>query len=736
MELTDVGLFGHLLAFLGFSILSVSSLWRRTHSVPARWMSLASAVTALWALNFVFSVLDPNRFAFWLTPSGTLKSAAWIGFLVAILRPTWRLDDRLRSSFVIASAVGFIVSLQLALDLLGDTSNVLAGERSAIAALFHILRITVAVSGLVLIHNLYVNTDEGARGGVRLLAIALAGMFIYDLNLNTLAFLLPPPSSDLYNIRGTVFALLVPLLLIASREGWAARMQVSRQVIFHTLSFSMIGIYLIAMALLAYGLRLFGGDWGRLFQVTFLFGTFILGAIILFSPRFRAALRLQIAKNFFAYKYDYRVEWLRFIATVSRTPAGSVASDNAAALNDRVIQAVCAVLDSPAGVLFVPDDDALVPLAEWQTRNLHTEALAMTSPLVQFLVQRQRIIDFDELRAGAGDYGSIPMPGWIATNRRIWLAVPLIHLDAMVGVLVIERSLAPRTLNWEDFDLLRTLGHQAASYIAESSTQMALDDATKFDEFNRRFAFIMHDLKNLVSQLSLVARNAERHADNPEFRADMVKTLQSSVGKMNDMLARLSQRPGNRTTPERQPVAIAALLEQVVAVKRHAHAPLTLVTATDESIYSEHVVGDPVQIEQLFLHLVQNAIDASAPAAPIRVVLDRARETDMAVFRIEDQGIGMSARFIRNELFQPFRSTKPNGFGIGAYEAREIVRSHGGRLEVASREGEGTVFTISLPLVAAQRLPAAAVDVAPAAAVDVAPAAAVDVAPAAAVATR
>jgi putative PEP-CTERM system histidine kinase len=713
MELTDVGLFGHLLAFLGFSILAVSALWGRTSSVSARWLSLAAAVTALWALIFVLSVLDPNRFAYWLTPSGTLKSAAWIGFLVAVLRPTWRLDDRLRSSFVIASAVGFIVSLQLALDLVGDTSNVLAGERSAVAALFHILRITVAVSGLVLIHNLYVNTDEGARGGVRLLAIGLAGMFIYDLNLHTLAFLLPPPSSDLYNIRGTVFALTVPLLLIASREGWAARMQVSRQVIFHTLSFSMIGIYLIAMALLAYGLRLFGGDWGRLFQVTFLFGTVILGAIILFSPRFRAALRLQIAKNFFTYKYDYRVEWLRFIATVSRTPTGSGAasatSDNAAALNTRVIQAVCAVLDSPAGVLFVPDDDALVPLAEWQTRNLPTEALAMASPMVQFLVQRQRIINFDELRAGAGDYGTIPMPDWIAVNPRIWLAVPLIHLDAMVGVLVIERSLAPRGLNWEDFDLLRTLGRQAASYIAESSTQMALDDAAKFDEFNRRFAFIMHDIKNLVSQLSLVARNAERHAENPEFRADMVKTLQSSVGKMNDMLARLSQRPGSRGAPDWKPVAVAALVEQVVAVKRHAHPPLTLAVVADESIYGQRVVGDPVQIEQLFLHLVQNAIDASSPGAPIRVEIDRDADADgdRAVFRIEDHGIGMSPRFIRNDLFQPFRSTKPNGFGIGAYEAREIARSHGGRLDVASREGEGTVFTITLPLAAASQVPEA-----------------------------
>jgi len=707
MELTDVGLFGHLLAFLGFTGLAASAIWRRTGSMSARWMSFAALVTAVWALTFVLAVIDPSRFSAWLTVTGTLRSAAWIGFLVAVLRPMWRLDNRLRSSFLTASAVGFIVSLQLALDIFGQSFAMMGDENSAVAPLFHILRITVAVSGLVLLHNLYVNTEAGARGGVRLLAIALAGMFIYDLNLHTLAFLLPPPSDDLYNIRGTVFALLVPLLLIASREGWAARMQVSRQVIFHTLSFSMIGVYLIAMALLAYGLRLFGGDWGRLFQVAFLFATVITAAIILFSPRFRAALRVQIAKNFFVYKYDYRVEWLRFIATVSRTPNGAGATDSAADLNNRVIQAVCAVLDSPAGVLFVPDDDTLIPVAEWQTRNLTTEALAMAAPLVQFLVQRQRIIDFDELRVGAGDYGAIPIPGWIAANPRIWLAVPLIHLDVMVGLLVLERSLAPRELNWEDFDLLRTLGRQAASYIAESSTQIALDDAAKFDEFNRRFAFIMHDIKNLVSQLSLVARNAERHAENPEFRADMVKTLQSSVGKMNDMLARLSQRPGSRSNPEWKPVAVAALLERVVAVKRHAHPALTLAVVADESIYRQHVMGDPVQIEQLFLHLVQNAIDASASAAPIRVVIDRVvdNEGDRAIFRIEDQGCGMSPRFVRNELFQPFRSTKPSGFGIGAYEAREIARGHGGRLEVSSREGEGTVFTITLPLADASQPP-------------------------------
>ena len=691
MQLTDVGLLSHLLAAAGFAALAVAALWRQQKTTSLLCLTFASATTAAWALVFVMVIRDPYTWSFWLSPAETIRSAAWIAFLVAVLRPTWQLDDRLRSSFVIAGGMGFVIALQLALDLLGASAGVLAGDRSVTGQLFLIMRLSVAVSGLVLVHNLYQNTDVQSRGGVRLLAIGLGGLFVYDLNFYTLAFLLPPPSSDLFNIRGAVNTITVPLLLFSAREAWVARIQVSRQVVFHTLSFSMIGFYLIAMALLAYGLRLVSGDWGRLLQITFLFGTATMGTIVAVSPRFRAALRVQIAKNFFTYKYDYRLEWLRFISTVSRT--GS--NERAGALHERVIQAVCMVLDSPGGVLFIPEDDNLAPIAEWNVHGTKAESIPRKSDLVQFIEARQRIIDFDELRAGQGDYQTIVAPAWAQLNPRVWLGVPLFHLDSLAGFIILERTVARRVLNWEDYDLLRTLGRQAASYIAESSTQMALDEAAKFDEFNRRFAFIMHDIKNLVSQLSLVARNAQRHADNPAYRADMVKTLQNSVGKMNDLLARLSQHQGGRPDPNWHLVDIPLLLAQVIAVKQQAHQPLTLDTTAVESEPAQCVAGDGGQIEQLFLHLVQNAIDASASDAPIAVVATT--EAGDIVVRIEDRGRGMSSRFIRQELFQPFRSTKPGGFGIGAYEAREIARAHGGRLDVVSREGEGTIFTIALP---------------------------------------
>ena len=688
MQLTDVGFLSHLIAAFGFAALAVMVIAQRSPNAGNVWLVIAALTTAAWAGDFVMAARFGGTYLSLLSPAETLRTAAWIGFLVALLRQSWALDTRLSSSFVIASTIGFVLAVQLGIDAVDVVRHPVVSlhTRPLVAALFVVGRLTVAISGLVLLHNLYVNAEPGSRTGIRLLCLGLAGFFGYDLNLYTLQFLLGSSSGDLFNIRGAVDVLTVPLLLLSARQAWVARVQVSRQVVFHTLSMSIIGSYLIAMALLAYGLRLVGGDWGLLLQITFLFATIILGVLILLLPRFQATLRLLIAKNFFAYRYDYRVEWLRFIRTVSAVGAAH------GTLPERVVEAVCTVVDSPGGALFAPGDDgAFDVVTQWHWRGFRGGAVALTGDLATYLGNRQRIVDLDELRGGIGDYDGLAVPEWAANDRSTWLIVPLLHLDALRGFILLERTLARRTLNWEDFDLLRTLGRQAASYIAEATTQAELDESAKFDEFNRRFAFIMHDIKNLVSQLSLVARNAERHADNPDFRTDMIATLQSSVGKMNDLLARLAQRPASRAEAGAT-IDLGVLLADLVSVKSRQHALLTFAHDHEQHF----VTGDPVRFEALFGHLIQNAIDASAAEAPIAVALTR--DLVCAIVTIADHGCGMSPAFVRGELFRPFKSTKAGGFGIGAYEAREIARAAGGRLDVASREGAGTTFTVHLPL--------------------------------------
>ena len=100
--------------------------------------------------------------------------------------------------------------------------------------------------------------------------------------------------------------------------------------------------------------------------------------------------------------------------------------------------------------------------------------------------------------------------------------------------------------------------------------------------------------------------------------------------------------------------------------------------------------------------LVQNGIDASPAGTPVRIRLT-ARGGEAAI-EIADGGAGMSAEFVRTRLFQPFASTKDGGFGVGAFEARSLIAAMGGRIEVQSREGEGTSFTVFLPLAATSEI--------------------------------
>jgi putative PEP-CTERM system histidine kinase len=269
----------------------------------------------------------------------------------------------------------------------------------------------------------------------------------------------------------------------------------------------------------------------------------------------------------------------------------------------------------------------------------------------------------------------------------VWVGVPLMHQQRLIGLVVLAAPEYRRSLDWEDFDLLRTAGNQAASSLAEAMGEEALATAHRFEEFNRRFAFILHDIKNLVSQLSLLSRNAERHADNPEFRADMVATLQSSVGKMNELLARLAPRSSARVQNlEAQP--LRPILMAAIAARRGDRE----VQLVGEASLS--AVIDAPALEQALGHLIQNALDASSGTP---VIVRVTSDGQAVAIMVTDKGVGMDGDFIRNRLFQPFASTKSSGFGIGAFEARSLVTAMGGQLSVDSRPGQGTTFTISLP---------------------------------------
>lgn len=558
----------------------------------------------------------------------------------------------------------------------------------AVSALFRAL---VAIGALVLLHNLYAGASATSRQVLRWPAAALAAMWAFQLNLYTVGWLSGSLPAELTAFRGLLTALVAVLFAIGA-DARAADLRIlpSRTVAFQSLSLLVIGGYLVAITLLAESMSLLDGGLARLTQVGFVFAAATFALLWLPSKRVRGWLRVKAFKHLFQHRYDYRSEWMRFNGTIGR------AGPDAPPLPVRASQALADITDSQGALLFLPSDEGCMMLSgSWQWPEGEVPDAPCDPELVAMLERTGMVVELDEVRSPeTAAPGLHAMPEWLVANPRAWAVVPLIHFGRLVGIAVLAKPPLARQLDWEDFDLLKVVGRQLASYLAEQAGHEALIEASRFDEFNRRIAFVMHDIKNLASQLSLLARNAERHADNPAFRADMLVTLTKSAEKLNALLARLS-RYGASGGSSRTPVDLTEVARRIA--RRYSAQHRVEVTRTEPCL----VLADGEALEQALVHLVQNAIEASDDNAP--VYLDVSSDGLHGRMEVIDSGCGMSPQFVREKLFKPFVSLKDGGFGIGAFEARELVRAMGGRLEVQSREGLGTRFAAVLPLSATLR---------------------------------
>lgn len=649
------------------------------------------AAEALWCLSNAVEGAQSLTTAMLLA----LRNLAWLAVLYRLFASDGR-HTSVRQVRPVLIALAAVDLLAPALVLVESRVSMGLPQEPAIAR-FNIMLLMLAVVGsLVLVHNLFVGADQTARAMLRWPAMALALVWVFELNLYTVAYLSndwPDQLSALHGLADVGFAVLMAMGSMRGRDVW--RLRPSRAMTFHSFSLLIIGGYFVAMIAVAQWLAYAGGDYARWLQFSFVILATAGALVTLPSRRLRAWMRVTFVKHLFQHRYDYRAEWLRFTQTIG------CQSDEAPPLNERAIQAVADITDSPAGLLLLPDDlGDMMLAARWRWPTAQVRHPALSPEAMAFFQAHDFIIDLDDLRerdtAGQGGEGRL-VPGWLHEELQAWALVPLRHYDRMVGAIVLARPAQPRKLDWEDFDLLRVVGQQLATYLAEHHSQQALAEASRFDDFHRRIAFVMHDIKNLSSQLTLLARNAQRHAENPDFRADMLVTLRNSADKLNHLVARLSRYGGQ--VDKVTPVPVGAIARDVAAQFAGRHTVTVL--ERDACVVS----GNAHSIEQVLAHLVQNAVDASDRQAPVFVSI--ARDGVFALIEVVDTGHGMSVDFLRMRLFRPFVSTKPGGFGIGAYEARELVRAMQGRIDVESQEGIGTRFTIRLPLAEADAAPQA-----------------------------
>lgn len=675
------GLASYAAAAVAFCFLLILLIFSGLRSSTARWLSLTCLISALWAGSQ--AVAYGWGGISWLIARNleVLHAVAWVLFLGGLARSSISWLRSKASQRLFQGLLGSVVMVLVVITSIVGT----APEHQLPVLIFRadmIAHIAIAVSGLVLLENLFRRVSADTVWGLKFLVFGCGTIFCYQFFIYSDALLFGAQNEALFAARGAVTALSVPLLAVAAgrMRSWSIDIHVSRDAVFHTTTVIACGLYLIVVSVVAYQIRDAGGQWGSLLQVTLLSVAILMLLVALFSGSIRARLRVFIAKHFFSYRYDYRYEWHRFIGTIS-------AADGR--LHERAIVAVANIIESPAGAIWVRDRTGGVyaPAATW---NLSTEMpnVAASEPLLERLRQDKGVVNLLEPESNGPD-GPVTLPRGLVGQPEPWLVVPCKHREQLEGFLVLCRSRAPQQLNWEEYDLLKTVGAQVASYMAEEAALHALVDVEQLERFNKRFAFVVHDIKNIVGQLSLMLSNAEKHGDNPEFQKEIFSTVQNTVSKMNNLLGQLKHTQQEQKQ-ELLPIDVAALVLQATATWRSGESALDL----DLGHGPIMAVANGEKLTAVVTHLVQNALDAVGDAGRASVRLRE--EGAFVLLEVADDGPGMDVEFIHNRLFRPLQSTKGSGYGIGAYQTRELVREMGGSMEVRSQPGEGTCFAVRL----------------------------------------
>lgn len=671
--------------FLAFTAL-LSAVWQGRER--GALMVFASAVTTLWCTTLAVHAAFGSPSLSVLQVLEILRDAAWLALLLDILGITEQRGQGIgRGGRVLGAVVTGACIAQMGFVLVPPYLESLLVTMIPKGTMVDSGYVLLAAIGLVMVAQVYRRTPPQRRKSTAFACIGIGGIFAYDVCLYVDALWRAQVDPTLWAARGAVHAFAVPLLAVAAARNpeWSPQVFLSRQFVGYFALLLGIGSYMALVAGAGYYILGYGGPWSTGVIAVSLPGALALLLVLSFSRRLHAQASVFISKHFFRSKYDYRKEWLRFTHILS-------SSRPDIELKQNIVRAIASLVASPGGVIwFRQNTGAFLPVAQWRATFPEAAIEPGGSSLVRFLERDGWAIYLDEYAHAPTRYQGLQLPPWLHQMRQAWIVVPLLQRSELLGFIVLMRAPISREFNWEDSDLLKTVGRQAASYLALLNASEALAEARQFEVFSRLSSYVVHDLKNLVAQLSLVISNAQQHHQNPAFMEDTIDTVVHAVGRMKRLLTQLQK--GHLNEVDHEKICLRPLLQS--AVKRRAQTkPLP---ALEHCPHEAMIVADPERLTAIIEHMIQNAQEATPPEGKVTIRLRE--DLHWAIVEIEDTGIGMDAQFVAERLFRPFDSTKGQaGMGIGMHQAREFLRTSGGDISVNSTPGCGTVVCLQLPL--------------------------------------
>lgn len=631
---------------------------------------------------------------YWFTLAmwvNSFQPVCWLGFSLMYARGNAaEFLERWKWGLVAAALIPIFLMTGAAGPLVEQTMSEGGGVIRFLAAgkawLMLVLVITLGV--VINLEKTFQASVGMSRWRIKYMFLGMAmilGVKIYTLSQHLLFSVYDPSLSRLATLGVILGCALIAIGHFRSGFG-EIDLYPSRAVLQGSLTVILAGGYFLIVGLLAQVVAMMGGLASFQAQALVILLGLVGLTVLLLSDRFRTGLQRFVSRHFQRAEHDFRKIWTEFTRRTS-----SVLDETTLAIN------ATEVISENFHVLGVTvfrtsmDPPALLCLSSTEKQRALTQINLHLSGM-------------SEVRAIGKPFNlEEPNHSWADTVRESCptkfdhggdrLAIPLVASEHLVGLVILADRVNGVPYSHEEMDLLSCIGDQlAGAFLNQSLTEKVLQ-AKELEAFQTISTFFVHDLKNAANSLNLTLQNLPIHFDDPEFRVDAVKTVGRTVERINQMILKLSSLRRElqlRRLPCRLDLLCAQVLDGLETEMSNGG-----VIHRDLQVVPEAGL-DPEAIHSVVTNLVVNAREAMVGGGDIHV--GTRAENGRLLLTVADHGSGMSAEFIKNQLFRPFHSTKTKGLGIGMFQCKKIVEAHQGSIGVESTPDQGTRFTILFPI--------------------------------------
>ncbi len=689
-----------LLAFIGVFAALRRGPWLTTLLFSSAFLSLAAVEAGVLGLLNAASAGAARPWATYLAGVSALASWLWLSLSVVLARSDpWR-EIRNAGAYLTLALAGCVVMFAasgttfIVRDVQSEASDavVLLGGMGKVYLMYLVV---VMVAVLMNFERMLRTAPASAQRRLRAMFVAFLCAILAELLVVSAALLYGGLRvSWLAAAAGPLFLSgVVTAFALARRRLSDMSVPLARPVIYYSsVSLTLAGAFLLTMAVLSKVLPMLSPEWKRGVSLTFYLLVGGGGVVLALSPRVNRAVKRFVDRNFYANRYDYRREWER--VTSALAPASSPED-----LARAVVALVSDVFDAERVALYLRDE------ARGDFQRVGGSAalppvIRADNPLALEFARTRRPVSIRDL---ADDLDRLALA---VENRELiqtldaQLCAPLPVGEQIVGMVWLSAKRGDEDYSAEDLEFLGTVSRQVAAslWFARQSEQLA--STRQLESLHRLSSFVLHDIKNQVSGLSLVLENARKHFANPEFQRDALAVVERTVTNLRDLMSQVStvSRP-----PEirREPCLVRPLLDEALQQAGLGAGGLDGIQVRVECGVQDGVPMDRRHMLRVVTNLLTNAREAMTGCGEIELAaaLDGIEgEHESLVITVRDSGRGMSPEFLRQSLFRPFTSTKSGGFGVGMSQVKTIVEAHGGSIAVESRVGEGTTFRVRVPV--------------------------------------